>query len=56
MDLVRAQLLTEIVYHPKGDVPALTSFDRLRPELQERITYRLGERFEHLRLWLENRS
>lgn len=52
LDLVRAQLLTDIVYHPKGDVPTLSSFDLLRPELQERITYRLGERFEHLRRWL----
>ncbi len=31
----------------------MTSFDRLRPQMQERITYRLGERFEQLRLWLE---
>jgi hypothetical protein len=54
LDLVRAQLLTEIVYHPKGLLPSLTSFDRLRPQLQERITYRLGERFEQLRLWLES--
>jgi hypothetical protein len=53
LDLVRAQLLTDIVYHAKGNVPSLTSFDRLRPEMQERITYRLGERFEQLRLWLE---
>lgn len=53
LDLVRAQLLTEIVYNPKGNVPTLTSFDQLHPEMQERITYRLGERFEQLRLWLE---
>jgi len=53
LDLVRAQLLTDIVYHSQGNVPELTSFDRLRPEVQQRITYRLGERFEQLRLWLE---
>ncbi len=53
MDLVRAQLLTDIVFHAKANVPSLTAFDRLRPEMQERITYRLGERFEQLRLWLE---
>lgn len=56
MDLVRAQLLSEIVYRPSGSetgLPELGSFDRIRPEMQERITFRLGERFERLRLWLE---
>ncbi|MCC6956764.1 MAG: hypothetical protein IT316_08220, partial [Anaerolineales bacterium] len=52
VDLVRAQLLSEIVYRPKGEGAWLTSFDRIRPEVQERITYRLGERYEKLRLWL----
>jgi len=53
LDLVRSQLLSEIVYRIKDDLPVLTSFDNLLPEAQERITYRLGERFERLRLWLE---
>ncbi len=53
LDLVRAQLLTEIVYRTKGNTPTLTSFDLIQPEIQERITYRLGERFEKLRLWLD---
>ncbi len=53
LDLVRSQLLSEIVYRTKNDLPVLTSFDNLIPEVQERITYRLGERFERLRLWLE---
>jgi len=53
VDLVRAQLLSEIVYRPKGEGAWLTSFDRILPEVQERITYRLGERYEKLRLWLE---
>jgi hypothetical protein len=48
LDLVRAQLLTEIVYRRGG----LTSFDGIRPETQERITYRFGERYETLRRWL----
>jgi hypothetical protein len=52
MDLVRAQLLAEIVYRIRQDVPTLLSFDQLIPETQERITYRLGERYERLRLWL----
>jgi len=53
LDLVRAQLLAEIVYRLKSDGPWLTSFDNIRPEMQARITYRLGARYEKLRLWLE---
>jgi len=55
LDLVRAQLLTEIVYRPKGEDGWLSSFDLIRPETQERVTYRLGERYENLRLWLADR-
>lgn len=53
MDLVRGQLLTEIVYRTQGGQARLSSFDLIHPEMQERITYRLGQRFEKLRLWLE---
>ncbi len=53
LDLVRGQLLADIVYHPREGRPSLTSFDRIKPEMQERITYQLGERYENLRLWLE---
>ena len=52
MDLVRAQLLAEIVFHPGKGEFGLSSFDQIRPEVQERITYRLGELYERLRLWL----
>jgi hypothetical protein len=56
MDLVRAQLLTEIVYRPRKGQPFLTSFDRINPDMQERITFTLGERYENLRVWLESYS
>ena len=56
MDLVRAQLLAEIVYRPRQDGSDLTSFDRIKPEMQERLTYQLGERYENLRLWLQSYS
>jgi len=56
MDLVRAQLLAEIVYRPRRGGPPLVPFDPIRPEVQERITYRLGERYERLRRWLEHAS
>jgi hypothetical protein len=47
-DLVRAQLLVDIVYQ-KGE---LSSFDNVKPETQERITYLLGGRYDILRGWL----
>ncbi len=53
MDLVRAQLLSEIVFRVQKGTPVLSSFDLIQPQIQERITYRLGERYERLRLWLE---
>jgi hypothetical protein len=52
MDLVRAQLLTEVVYRSRD--LSLGSFDRINSEMQERITYLLGNRYETLRLWLES--
>jgi hypothetical protein len=56
LDLVRAQLLAGIVYRPRLDGFNLTSFDRINPDMQERLTYQLGERFENLRLWLQTYS
>ncbi len=54
LDLVRAQLLAEIVYRSPDGVPTLNTFDLINVEMQERLTYRLGERYEALRLWLEH--
>jgi len=54
LDLVRAQLLTQIVYRPAEGRPTLTSFDQIVPEMQERLTYVLGERYERLRGWIED--
>jgi len=61
MDLVRAQLLAEIVYRvqARGEggrtsgMPTLGSFDRIKPQMQERLTFVLGERYEGLRDWIE---
>ena len=49
-DLVRAQLLTEIVYRQKDS--KLSTFEEIKPETQERVTYFLGERYAALRNWL----
>jgi len=53
MDLVRAQLLAEIVYRVRSGQPSLGSFERIRPETQARITFVLGQRYEALSAWLE---
>jgi hypothetical protein len=54
LDLVRARLLAEIVYRERSG--ELSSFDPIRSDVQERITYRLGERYERLRGWLSEAS
>lgn len=51
MDLVRAHLLTQIVFKSRRSDP-LTSFDIIKPEIQQRITYLLGGRYERLRQFL----
>lgn len=50
LDLVRAQLLAEIVYRSR-DV-RLSSFDEITPEVQERITFVVGNRYSQLREWI----
>jgi hypothetical protein len=50
LDLIRAQLLTEIVYHSRD--LGLSTFDQIKPDVQERITYLLGERYSTLRDWI----
>lgn len=52
MDLVRAQLLTDIAYRTRDGVPTLTAFAEIEPAMQERITFLLGGRFEGLRSWI----
>ncbi len=49
-DLVRAQLLTEVVYRQRD--LRLSTFEEIRPDMQERITYLLGEKYTNLRTWL----
>jgi hypothetical protein len=52
LDPIRAFLLTQIVFQRKDSLVKLSSFDQINPEVKERITYLVGERFEKLRLWL----
>ncbi|MCQ3939089.1 MAG: hypothetical protein DPW18_18900 [Chloroflexi bacterium] len=50
-DLIRAQLLTDIVYRQRD--LRLSTFEEIQPETQERITYSLGARYTELRNWIE---
>ncbi|MGD2156931.1 MAG: AAA family ATPase [Anaerolineales bacterium] len=52
IDLIRAQLLSEFVYRSSDGKVDLLSFDQVSPEVQERISYLLGNRYERLRSWL----
>lgn len=51
LDPIRARLLVDIVYGPSGR-RELGSFDEINAQMQKRITYTVGERYEHLRQWL----
>ncbi|MDW8071101.1 MAG: AAA family ATPase [Anaerolineae bacterium] len=51
LDLVRAWLLTEVVYRPH-QTPWLGSFQQVQGDTRARITPALGERYERLRAWL----
>jgi hypothetical protein len=53
LDLIRAKILTEIVYRVKQETLTLSPFDQIIPATQARISYVLGEKYDHLRLWLE---
>jgi hypothetical protein len=50
LDLVRAQLLTEIVYRRRDF--ELSSFEVIKPDIQERITFSVGNRYAVLQEWL----
>ncbi len=57
MDPVRARLLTDIVYrirHDEGPRPSLTPFYQIVTEMQQRISYLLGGRYDELRSWIQN--
>ncbi|GAB4528122.1 MAG: recombinase family protein [Anaerolineales bacterium] len=54
VDLVRAGLLAKIVYRTSGGETNLTSFENVEETMRQRITYRVGMAYEHLRRWLED--
>jgi hypothetical protein len=54
LDLVRAQLLTAYTYNPDAQGFPLQPFDVAPAEIRDRITYRVGQRYDQLRDWLES--
>jgi hypothetical protein len=50
LDLVRAQLLADIVYRQRD--LSLSSFENIKPDMQERVTFTFGNRYSMLRDWL----
>ncbi len=53
MDLVRADLLAQMVFRSGKNGIQLTPFETIQPAPQERITYHFGGAYDQLRLWLE---
>ncbi len=53
-DYIRADLIAQILYSPAN--ASLRSFDPIKPEMQQRLTYLIGERFEKLRKWLADNN
>lgn len=56
LDLVRAQLLTGHIYKANSEEFVLQPFEAIPAEIRDRITYRVGERYDRLRNWLESTS
>ncbi len=52
-DLVRADLIAQVLYKPGSESPWLNPFEKLNGDMQERITFLLGERYDQVRTWLQ---
>lgn len=57
LDPVRARLLADIVYRRNErstENAMLSTFARINPEMQKRVSYLAGQRYEGLREWLDD--
>ena len=53
LDPVRASVLAQAAYNDRGNAGGeLLAFERLRGDVQTRVAFATGERYEQLRLWL----
>ena len=54
LDLIRADLLSRIILQTRNSEQAINSFYQIKPDMQERITYSVGDHYEMIRQWLSN--
>ncbi len=54
LDMLRADLMSGIVLSHKSEGEPLNSFSAVNPEMAERITYNVGDKYETLRSWITN--
>ena len=52
IDLVRADLLAQTIYNERKAAAGLGAFSSLNADMQQRITFNIGNRFDTLRAWL----
>ncbi|HZY46137.1 MAG TPA: hypothetical protein VFF70_15470, partial [Anaerolineae bacterium] len=55
LDPARAHLIAERLYRSRDGQIELRAFDGLKPELQDRIGYEIGAKFENIRAWIADR-
>lgn len=55
-DLIRADLIAQIHTSQMKNGKMIGSFDKIKPAMQERISYEIGNRFELLMKWLQDYS
>ena len=51
-DLIRSDLIAQILYSPSREEEFLGSFSQIRPEMQQRITFTVGNKFDSFKEWL----
>jgi hypothetical protein len=54
LDPARAHLIAERLYASRSGRAELRPFENLKPELQERIGFEVGTRYDRLRTWLQD--
>jgi hypothetical protein len=52
-DLIRADLVSQILYSPNRAELKIGDFAQIRPEMQQRITFTVGNKVDELSKWLE---
>ncbi|MHC1741154.1 MAG: UvrD-helicase domain-containing protein [Anaerolineaceae bacterium] len=55
-DLIRADLVSQILFTPSREDLKIGSFSQIRTDMQQRITFAVGNKVDRLKEWLENSS